>query len=860
MALQRAVAHPKPPPSQFTPPLLGTDPAPPHPEVTERTSRGDEEREIVIPGVDDGPRALAYGEQWLSGKIQFVTRSVYDPSRILYVVELCAGECDALLGVLLPDGNPAPLNSCNVASIPRVAPYSLSVWWYPGTPSGFVDANILRNVASWNESFAGTCYAVVELVGFGTFWTQIPNLIFRMRTRKALDPETGLHVYSTNPFVQWYDFLRWSEGKALATTRINTQSFIDAKHIAHPTSGPKLFDSHLLLMEQTDPDDVIKSFRLMTDSMWIWDANQYRVVVDRPRASVATITNNAVVKSKLSDGGRGDVLERPNKVTVWYTDIANGRNLVPVSVTTAALDAGLEDEVEEVYRLPWLHDASIAKSRARYILESRLYDLTVNETWNMTTAARQLGDRVIREIPERGLIVDSSIVRRVKNPDNTFDVTLLEYNEAKFTPEIESTPARVSSTLPDITAPPENVDPLSFTINELFYREGIRTGKTRAKLAWTNPDAPFFERVDIYLAVNGDAEQFVARGNGNATDAVEYLFSGVMELNVPYAFRLVSVSTFGIPSSGTSKTVTFLGKQTPPKDVAGITARTVNGEVVGTIQPSDDPDILGFEVRRIAEGDVGRVSAPYSTTDPVAIERQWNVAAVIDPFNGIEFRDPAPFTAWRYLVKAYDGIRYSVNAKHVVIANMPAREITSAGIVLQTFSQVPVHGMFSRRGSGEACVEHYADGSARVMLARRITAAQLQDQIAAIGAGATIGDWAALNPGPLCFPLQTGVDGQIDNSANPYSIGGTSQRNFEYRFHGRTSERLGVNRPGVTPFARATRNGITGPVSFDGHAGGSDGVNQWGFRLGTNDPWAQEIVHNVGIPAEALIQFTKESS
>lgn len=864
----RAVATPTRPPKFYIPPRLGTQPTLPHPDATERASAGYDQREITLPGVDDGERAIAYGEQWLSGKVQFVTTSSAElgQSRLLYVLELCAGDCDALLGIYLPDGSRAPIGASNIApgQLPRIAPFAINVWWYSGTDTGEIDPNVLRHVVTWDEAFEGTCYAVIELIGFTSYWrAQLPNLIFHMRTRKCLDPETGTHVYSTNPFVQWYDFLRWSEGLALPASRINTESFIDAKHIAHPASGPKLFDTNLLLLEATEPNDVIKTFRLMTDSLWLWEANQYRVFVDRPRASVAIYDNRVVIKT--NDGGRGDIMTRPNKVTVWYTDIANGRNLVPVSVTSPELDAGLEEEIEETYRLPAIYDVRIAKSRARFILESRRYDMTMSERWTMATADRQIGDRVIRNIPERGLLFDATLISRTKNPDNTFDVVLAEYNAAKFTEEIETAPALVQSQFPNVNAAPDNVAVGTFTITEVFFREQTGTGKTRAKLTWTNPASYFFDRVDVFVSINDGAYQFVDRGTGNSGEVVELLYNGVMELGVPYTFKLISVSSFGATSGGTTKTVTFQGKTTPPKDAVGITARSVAGEILGTLQPSDDVDILGYEVRRIAEADVGRISSPYLSTDPEGVAKQWTAATIIDPFDGHEFRDTAPFTTWRYLVKAYDGIRYSANAKHVVVTNVPPKPLASEnGVKLETWSDLEEHGNFARRGTGEASVEHYGDGSQRVLLARQITAQQIQNQIAALGVGKTLADWAALHPEPLCFPVLPNQGGEIFNQAPYFVISGTSQRNFEYRFYGRASERLGIDRPGVTPFARVLRRNletdaiVTGPVSTNGPTDGNDSVNAWGFQLCTNDPNAQEVVHNVGTPNDALIRYTKE--
>ncbi|MFP5247066.1 MAG: hypothetical protein ACLGH0_10270, partial [Thermoanaerobaculia bacterium] len=287
MGKRRVVRSPTLPPDAYTPPDLGSKPEVPHPEVTRKTSRRTETREVLLPGVDDGPRAIAYGEQRLGGKLQFVHYHAATDD-LWCVIELCAGECDGLVEVTSGDGHPLlPTGSL-----------TWNYWWYAGTAAGQVNANLQAILPTWNEAFPGTCYVIVQLRRFSTLWNlTIPDLVWRMRTRKCLLPDTGTYVYSTNVWNQWYDFARWSEGKGLGATRVDAASFIAARN-ADVAAGHKA-DTHLLLLDETSADDVIQTFRLMARAYWFWDANKYRVVADRPGVPVATYDDRHVSKSSI---------------------------------------------------------------------------------------------------------------------------------------------------------------------------------------------------------------------------------------------------------------------------------------------------------------------------------------------------------------------------------------------------------------------------------------------------------------------------------------------------------------------------------------------------------------------------------
>ena len=171
---RRAAGHPSPPPEPYIPPILPTKPDVPHPEVTRRTSKRSEKRDVLLSGVDDGPRAIAYGEQRLGGKLQFVHYR-QSADELWCVIELCAGECDGLIDVRHVDGK-VPVSTGST---------TWNFWWYAGIATGQDDLNLKSVLPSWNEAFAGTSYVVLRLRRFSTLWSgAVPDLVWRMRTRK----------------------------------------------------------------------------------------------------------------------------------------------------------------------------------------------------------------------------------------------------------------------------------------------------------------------------------------------------------------------------------------------------------------------------------------------------------------------------------------------------------------------------------------------------------------------------------------------------------------------------------------------------------------------------------------------------
>jgi hypothetical protein len=633
---RRSVRPPSNPPPDYTPPQLGT----PSPEVTNRITENHAAREVTLTAVT-GKRWWAWGRQQLGGKIQYTYK--YQTNEVWLVIELCKGECDSLVKCLI-GGVPWPATANTISSAGQ-----LNLWWYPGTPGGTLDTHLAAVDPTWNETFPGTSYAVVQLLNLDRYWPERPNIVFEMLTYKPIDPRTDARAYSENPFVQWWDWLLDAEGKNMPLARLLKQTFKDAADLADQTVGSrKRFEAHPLLTDATDVDDVIKMFRLMTNSWFLEENGVWKVVPDQPASSAATYGDSNLSSSVIPVGRGGDDLERPNRVIVEITDTANGWKLKPIPVETAAVTAGTEQALPVTFRMPWIHNEGLGASIAKYILNGYVFDRTLFVRWNETTSDRTLGDVVTQNVVSRGLaFVGRFLSRRKTFEKSVYDVILYEYNAARFSDDVATSTPKTPSTLPDPGDVPPDVTLGTVTITEELYRPQQGFPLPRGVIEITNPNFYFLDAVELWSSINGGPYVFFKDFPGGSNQVVKLNFDAVNEVGVPYSFKFITRSRFGPKSAGVIKTpaTTFGGKTTPPADVPFLYASAIADQIKLVWQSSGDPDVTSYEVRR----------GPVGTT--------WDQAVRVGTQKAFEMFDKPPMGTWLYLVKAIDYAKnFSTNA------------------------------------------------------------------------------------------------------------------------------------------------------------------------------------------------------
>lgn len=923
-------------PPPYTPPTTGGSGGdtgtPTHPEVTRRQRSP---RNKLTLQYAKGKCGFLYGRQKVAGNLLYSFDKPYG-NEFWYVVGFTKGESKGLVKVHLGNAQYTP----PAWPLPITGP-GFSIWFHKGTLGQTVNANFAGVDPTWNEALPGITYAIIKLDAVSNLWPQIPQFKFEGEWRLAVHPSTGVAAYSELPAVQFYDWLLQPEGKNLRRSRIYTPSWVAAEAIcAELVNGKPRFTSHASI-EGGHTGDIEKTFALMCDGLFFFSRNQWHLVIDRPAEPVAAYTDSDFIAEPTPEAWREDPWNRINEVIIEHTDRAKGWKVVPRPIRSDALKAGREVARTATYHMPWLHDVAVVDRKLAYLLAGYTFDFKLQLRHRATTTDRTVGDVFTQSVASRAIAAQKfRLISREKSAsgDNTFMDVLLEYNDGRYASVISTEDSKIASTNPDPSAiPPDVTGFTTASITEELFQAQVGFYEPRARITWTYPTFSWLDAVEIHFSIDGGEFRFYDDYSGEAGSPGIANFAPVMELRA-YTFKLIVRSRYGPRSAGVTVTKTFAGKITPPTNVPVLNGRAAGGDVLLDWQPAVDLDLLGYEVRRILASEAVGLTAA----------QRWTRSGLLDRVSGTQYRETAPYAAWIYLVKAYDsGRHYSATAAaRQVVNSRPSSASVSTTNLFSQYSPFALHGGFSRRGAGQAVLEVHHDGSERALLAREITGQQIQDQIDAIGPSATMADWAAANPGPVCYPLWLDTtrvvsvavtaagsgypawesveatfsapqlaggfrakgfavahgSGQIsffnlesagsgytspptitlaagDGSgatfsvtlgdvaaatgdllvagANAYSYG-TAYRNYQYRFHGKGSERLGDDSPDIVAKAGVIMDGSYGPVVEELDWGTTQLVGRVGVRFSTNSARGQEIIQNAGAPATNLITVTKQ--
>jgi hypothetical protein len=849
---RRRAANPAvPPPDVYIPPILPIDT--PHPGVTLRTAAGYQRHDVVIPS-PQGKVPLVYGRQQLAGQIlyffstnNYVAGTFNAGTDFWYVLGLARGEANQLLGLYRDGSGPFAMNTT-----------SYNIWWYAGTQTQTVDSHLAAVDASWNEALPGISYAIVQLIDIQHNWPQLPNWIFDGEWRKVLDPETGVTAYRVgsvvpgeNTILQHYDYARDPEGKALPVSRINTASIITAKNIAYEALGSGTrYRSHVII-DGGDSEDWVKTFMILCDGWWHYTANQWYIGIDRPGTAIAAYDDSHFALDPEPRGDRANPDDRINEVVIEYTDTTNKWAVVPIKLFTDAVKYGREPRRSATYRLPWLHDLPIVKTKLVYLLNKYQYDAKLHLQHLASTSDRQVGDIITQSVAARGIAAQLwRLGSRQRNENGTFDDVLVEYNAAMYADTLGSAPSMIASTTPDVQSAPPEVQAFSAaTITEELYQPQSGVFATRARITWTMPAYPWLEAVELYFSIAGGEYRYYSAYTGGAASPMVAVFDGIMELG-PYSFKLVVRNQFGSRSTGVIAAKTFVGKTTVPADVPYMLASPLGPRVVVSWPQTSDLDLVEFEVRR------GTTTSTFAS------------ATRVYRGNQREIPDEPPVGVWRYFVQAVDAAgHYSTTAAFAdvrVFFNGPGGTAAS-NFDWQT--NPALYGAGNRFGDAIVTggdLQTVINGvSVRsqitVMLSRLFGPGDADAEITANGY-TSIGQWETALDAPrrggagiwAPLALTNGSASGVAIADQEFGGDGGGYRNARFKwFTNATASRLGVDSGIVVakssvvvsvytaPWSSSLASYIMStPIDFDERGA----YMRPGIKLQTNSPYCQEIV------------------
>lgn len=738
--------------------------------------------------------------------------------------------------------------------------------FYPGTVAGAAEDPVMLDAYfrqgrgySYPYRHPGLAWAAMRFSYADPQLRNFPQPKFNVRGRKLLDPRLGLDgngnpnqpaVYSPNGALVIADYLWSYVGLGAGLDGVDWASVADAADICAPiiSDGRMRHEINISISRTASHKSIIDNLRAHIRASVFRRNGKYVIVIDHARASVFDINSDVTRPVSMRRAGSNEI---PNRVVVKFPNPAKDWNEDEVKAETSGVTAGTEEVRVAEYNLEGITHHSQAHRQAFYILNKRLSNLELSLIHTRADGMKiEPLDVGTYTSPSAGLVAQPIDVQRTAfNPDTgetTIDV--IPYDAAIYNDLVVASATKLSVQYDNPYAAIAPVTAISAV--ESVYQTQSGDFRSRINLTFTPPVDDRFGGVDVWYRINNEPQAYLGRFVGSP------IFIDPAQELVTYYFSGYSVNAHSRSSSGASAAQTQVytnAKLTPPTNVPILHGTSVDGTVKLAWQPSYDLDLVSYEIRRTPEADMnyGDIDAAWRSATFVA-----RVAGTATSYD-----DAPAFTAWVYMIRAFDsGRRQSLVPTYTIVANFPPQQIEHLEFSVETAAMLSPHGWFVRRGSGDAVVEHYADGSERVMLARVIEGTDLQAEC--IAAGGTMADWQALHPGEVMWgPLPPNANGIIYDASLSVITGGAINRNYEFRFRGKKSDRVGPEDDAVAraDVIRRGDNDVVsiGPTVTLGPTGGEDSRNRYGFLLSTNDEWTQEMVSNVGNPTDPLIFVDK---
>lgn len=222
--------------------------------------------------------------------------------------------------------------------------------------------------------------------------------------------------------------------------------------------GEKRFSFNMAIMRQMTHRGVIDMIRSHFRGYVLRRRGKFRIVIDRPRASVYLFDPTNASPSTI----RRDDLRSPNRVIVEYVDPEQDYKTVEAVQETAGVTAGTEVVVEERVPLQGLRSVSLANRIAWYRLKKGLLNLAGSIVGHKAIQMKiEPYDRVQNSLS--GFAAQDFEVRLVgRSIENQYSYEIGQYDESVFSDDlVQSTPPAISTSLPDPLAPPPPPNPNS---------------------------------------------------------------------------------------------------------------------------------------------------------------------------------------------------------------------------------------------------------------------------------------------------------------------------------------------------------------------------------------------------------------
>lgn len=464
---------------------------------------------------------------------------------------------------------------------------------YLGTESQAVDPTLAAAFAAaglvYADTLPGIAYTVVRVPPKKN--TGFPEVSARIRGRKVSATDGGTPAYSTVPAYIIADLITsdtyglgalvdWDDVAALATRNNAT--------VGSPAEARNVLS--VSIDQRATAEQWLVTLADYAGCIPVKEGDTYRLILDAPSSSVATIEKADVVEGSLRWESRAPA-EAPTVIEVGYTDTSSTpwRDDSVFIYAPGAETGALDRRVSRVSK-PGIQRYSEAYRYGVQMLNGfQTADLTVGFIAFDEAIKFLPGDVITLNAPPFSS-KDFRVETITPTSSQLWTITAHEYDAAKWSDTVVAGPTTLDTGLP---SPFSVTAPTGLTLAEDVYQ--IQTGRfgSRLRVSWTGPTRT------SYIFLIGFSLS-ISDGTNVSTfelpyDATEFVTPALPE-NQLYTVTLRARSEFA-ESEATIDTITNNGKLALPSDIASITAYSVNGETRATWEPATDLDLTSYEIR-----------------------------------------------------------------------------------------------------------------------------------------------------------------------------------------------------------------------------------------------------------------------
>ncbi|SFL93535.1 phage tail protein [Halanaerobium salsuginis] len=415
--------------------------------------------------------------------------------------------------------------------------------------------------------------------------------------------------YSNNPVWCVLDFLTNKRfGFGVKDKFINFDSFKEAAEYADEiVDGERRFELDFMIDAKSSALDILNEILSTFRAFLIYSNGQLKLKIDKPEIAAQSFTFEEHIIAESFVRSRTSRKDRYESVIVEYTDPNENFE----TIGARFLDKSVPGETIKTITLNGVNRFSQAGREARYYQKKSKYCVEViNFKAGINSVEAEVGDKVLITHPRPGWTDKPFRIMEISESENEeLAITAVEYNEAIYTDNGIVQQENYGSELENPLEAPREVSDLK--VSEYGYTTVDGNLMSNLIVEFSTPDDERFSKAIIDISENGGPYRIRGETEGGSFE-IENL-----KVNVSYQVRVRTVSKYrSITSDGIiSRDIIISGKDNKPAAPETLQVAQKGAKLIFKWQEVNEPDVLGYEIRKGTDWGNGEVLGTKLTGD-----------------------------------------------------------------------------------------------------------------------------------------------------------------------------------------------------------------------------------------------------